>query len=193
MEELQNPAATGQKRKSDRRFARTQDDLLNAFRDLLLSRGYDDVTVSDIVERANVGRSTFYEHFEGKSDIFRRSLRRIVPELADAVCEDCDRARLDMTVRHFWDNRDVLPTVTAGSARVVIIGYLAEEIETRLATRRRLANRITALPLHLIATQIAEAQFGLLVAWIASSGVPAERAAEALVASSQAIAAASGL
>lgn len=158
----------------------------------MLSRGYDDVTVSDIVDRANVGRSTFYEHFESKNDLFRHSLGGIVPALADAVCEDCDRARMEMVVRHFWDRRDVVPTMTGGTARIVMIGYLAEEIETRLARGRRHAKRSPALPLHLIATQIAEAQCGLLVAWIASNGVPVERVAEVLAASSRAIAAASG-
>lgn len=190
---MPKPPASGQKAKSDRRFARTQDDLLTAFRDLVLSRGYDDVTVSDIVERANVGRSTFYEHFENKDDLFRHSLRSIVPALADPVCEECDRTRLDMVVRHFWDQRDVVPTMTVGSARVVMIGYLAEEIETHLARRRRETKRAPALPLHLIATQIAEAQCGLLLAWISSNGVPAERVAEALAGSSQAIATANGL
>ena len=193
MEQVHKPAASGQNHKNDRRFARTQDDLLTTFRDLVLSRGYDGITVSDIVERANVGRSTFYEHFENKDDLFRHSLRSIVPALADAVCEDCDRARLDMVVRHFWDRRDIVPTMTGGSARVVMIGYLAEEIETRLARRRRQTKRTPGLPLHLIAAQIAEAQWGLLTAWISSQGVPAERAAEALAASSQAIATASGL
>jgi AcrR family transcriptional regulator len=190
---MEKPSASGQKPKSDRRFARTQDDLLTAFRDLVLSRGYDDVTVSDIVERANVGRSTFYEHFENKDDLFRRSLRMVVPALADAVCDDCDRARLEMVVQHFWDRRDVVPTMTGGSARVVMIGYLAEEIETRLARRRRDAKRTAALPLHLIAVQIAEAQCGLLMAWLSSTGIPAERVARALAASSQAVATATGV
>jgi len=193
MEQVQKPAASGQKHKSDRRFARTQDDLLTAFRDLVLSRGYDGMSVSDIVERANVGRSTFYEHFENKDDLFRHSLRSIVPALADAVCEDCDRVRLDMVVRHFWDRRDIVPTMTGGSARVVMIGYLAEEIETRFARRRRQTKRAPRLPLHLIATQVAEAQWGLLTAWIASLGIPAERVTEALAATSQAIATANGL
>jgi AcrR family transcriptional regulator len=190
---MEEPAASGQKHKSDRRFARTQDDLLTAFRDLVLSRGYDGVTVSDIVERANVGRSTFYEHFENKDDLFRRSLRIIVPVLADAICDDCDRARLDMVVRHFWDRRDIVPMMMSGSARVVMIGYLAEEIETRLTRRRRDTKRTAALPLQLVAVQIAEAQCGLLMAWISSHGVPAERAVEALAASSQAIATANGV
>jgi AcrR family transcriptional regulator len=192
MEQMRKPAASGQKGKSDRRFARTQDDLLTALRDLIFSRGYEEITVSDIVERANVGRSTFYEHYENKDDLFRQGLRGIVPVLADAVSEAYDRERLDFVVRHFWEQRGVLATISGGAARVVLAGYLAEELEARLARRRR-TKRTAILPLHLIAMQIAEAQIGLLVAWLSSRDVSAERAAAALAASSQAIAAASGL
>ena len=61
--------------KPDRRVERTREALLRALRDLLFERGYDGFVVRDIVERANVGRSTFYEHFEGKDEIFSRKPR----------------------------------------------------------------------------------------------------------------------
>lgn len=185
--------ATRRKSKSvrDRRFARTQDELLCAFRELVLSHGYEHVSVSDIAERANVGRSTFYEHYESKDDLFRQSLRGIVPVLADAVCREYDRERLDFVVRHFWERRGALPALVGGAARALVIRYLAEEIEGRLAARRQ-TKRNPLLPLPLVAAQIAEAQCGFLQAWAASGGVTAEGAAQALAASSQAIAAANG-
>ena len=53
--------------KQDRRIQRTRSALLQAFVSLLLEpRRYDQIKVGDIVERANVGRSTFYEHFRNK-------------------------------------------------------------------------------------------------------------------------------
>lgn len=50
----------------DRRVRRTRQLLRDAFVSLILERGYDGTTVSDIVERADVGRSTFYAHFVDK-------------------------------------------------------------------------------------------------------------------------------
>ena len=53
----------------DRRIQRTRALLLSALLDLIVERGYEEVTVQDIVDRANVGRSTFYKHFLDKREL----------------------------------------------------------------------------------------------------------------------------
>jgi AcrR family transcriptional regulator len=53
----------------DRRVQRTRALLLNALLDLIVERGYEEITVQDIVDRANVGRSTFYKHFLDKREL----------------------------------------------------------------------------------------------------------------------------
>lgn len=58
----------------DRRVARTRAALQQACLSLVLKKGHDAVTVSDICKAANVGRSTFYSHFTGKDDIRRVGL-----------------------------------------------------------------------------------------------------------------------
>ena len=52
--------------KADRRIQRTRQLLLNALVQLILEKDYEAITVQDIIDRANVGRSTFYAHFEDK-------------------------------------------------------------------------------------------------------------------------------
>src|SRR5829696_1166863 len=54
---------------ADRRIQRTRALLLSALLDLIVERGYEDVSVQDIVDRANVGRSTFYKHFLDKREL----------------------------------------------------------------------------------------------------------------------------
>ena len=53
----------------DRRVQRTRTSLLTALLDLIVEKGYEEVTVQDIVDRANVGRSTFYKHFLDKREL----------------------------------------------------------------------------------------------------------------------------
>src|SRR5262245_465000 len=53
----------------DRRVRRTRRLLHQALIDLILERGYDKTTVSDILDRADVGRSTFYTHFRDKDEL----------------------------------------------------------------------------------------------------------------------------
>ena len=52
--------------KQDRRSQRTRQLLSVAFVELLRKKGYSAITVSDIIERANIGRSTFYSHYRDK-------------------------------------------------------------------------------------------------------------------------------
>ncbi|MDO3650831.1 TetR/AcrR family transcriptional regulator [Nocardia mangyaensis] len=54
---------------TDRRVRRTRDHLHRALIELMIERGYDRVTVSDIIDRADVGRSTFYAHYRDKDDL----------------------------------------------------------------------------------------------------------------------------
>ena len=53
----------------DRRIQRTRQSLHNALISLVLERGYESVTIKDVVDRANVGRSTFYAHYTSKEDL----------------------------------------------------------------------------------------------------------------------------
>lgn len=180
------------KRPRDRRWARTQSDLLAAFRNLALSREYDDITVSDIIKRGNVGRSTFYEHCENKDDLFRQSLRGMVKELAITVGERSSTEALATVLEHVFERRKVAVTLLRGSARNVINGYLACEIEGQLAPvlGAGRSDRTGAFPTALIAAQIAEAQCGLLFAWLSTGTVDARRMARALAVTSSAVAAA---
>src|SRR5688500_8340484 len=66
------------KDKQDRRSQRTQHLLSAAFVQLLREKSYGAITVSDIIERANVGRSTFYSHYQDKDDLFVNELDRVI-------------------------------------------------------------------------------------------------------------------
>ena len=69
-----NPSAAGH---SDRRQRRSREAILSAFTDLLSEKPYAGITVGDIIDRADVGRSTFYAHFETKDDLLRALCNRL--------------------------------------------------------------------------------------------------------------------
>lgn len=53
----------------DRRIQKTKKSLTEALIHLILEKGYEKVTIQNIIEKANVGRSTFYIHYESKEQL----------------------------------------------------------------------------------------------------------------------------
>ena len=56
-------------KRRDRRVERTQQLLRGALRSLIQEKGFEALTVQEIIDRANVGRATFYAHFDNKDDL----------------------------------------------------------------------------------------------------------------------------
>jgi AcrR family transcriptional regulator len=65
----------------DRRVQRTRQLLNEALIALILEKGYDKITVQNIIDRANVGRSTFYAHYLDKEDLLESGLEGLREEL----------------------------------------------------------------------------------------------------------------
>ena len=54
---------------ADRRVRRTQELLHRALISLALEKNYDSITIQEILDRADIGRSTFYAHFKGRDEL----------------------------------------------------------------------------------------------------------------------------
>jgi AcrR family transcriptional regulator len=142
----------------DRRVARTHRALLKAFVDLMQERSYRSVAIADIVERADVGRSTFYDHFRGKDEILLTSMGWMFAILADAVRADAPRAPLDQLVAHFWINRSLARAVLAPPVQAKLGRALTNKLEERIAAGNSASRKLRAIG-------IAAGQLGILEAW----------------------------
>ena len=173
---------------TDRRVLKTQAALHAAFLELLLDREYETLKVEDIVERANVVRSTFYQHFRTKNDLLRASLRTPFAILADLVDPSSDTACTDRVLRllmHLRANQGTARVLLRWPTRQLLAEVLADQLAERL---RQLPDRQIILPAEIIARQIGDHQLALLECWV--YGRPACAAvavANALIASSRAL------
>ncbi|MBR1396882.1 MAG: TetR/AcrR family transcriptional regulator [Selenomonadaceae bacterium] len=55
----------------DRRQKKTREAIFQAFTSLIIKRQYNKITIQDIIDKADIGRSTFYSHFETKDDLIK--------------------------------------------------------------------------------------------------------------------------
>jgi len=72
----------------DPRVRRTRQMLQKAFDDLLEEKGFSNITVNDIAERADVNRATFYLHFEDKYALLRYNLRESFTQMLEERLHD---------------------------------------------------------------------------------------------------------
>ena len=175
----------------DRRTERTRAALMSAFVGVMLTEGFEALTVEAVAEKANVGRSTFYLHFTGKDDILRQSMQRPSTVLAVLVGNVLPAGVREKQLVHFHEQRRRNHIFFAGPVRTIWVRALADLIEPRLAKLARHLRARPILPLPFAALQIAEAQLALIANWLTAN--PATRPgviAEALVAATHATVAA---
>lgn len=65
----------------DRRIQRTLPLLQEALFHLIIERGYERITIADITEQANLGRTTFYLHYRDKEDLLQESIKALLYDL----------------------------------------------------------------------------------------------------------------
>lgn len=124
----------------DRRQKKTRNAIFEAFIQLLSEQDYTRITVGEIIDRADVGRATFYAHFETREFL----LKELCRELFDHVFEDRESGlfRCDATddvflhlFRHIGQNDSNLLRLLRSRNNELFLGYFKEELVRALQDR----------------------------------------------------------
>ena len=77
------------KTRQQRSYGKTRKKLLDAAKTVLAEKGLSATTVEDITDRADVGRGSFYYHFDAKDEMIRQMMEKLLKELVTALKEGC--------------------------------------------------------------------------------------------------------
>jgi AcrR family transcriptional regulator len=172
---------------NDRRVQRTRRELMAAFIDLVLTRGYARLTTAQISRRANIARSTFYLHYTGKRQLLEESLKNPCAGLAACVGGELSSRQLLPLLEHFRQQRTVNRVFFESPVRGLWVAHLARHIEPRLPPPHAGA-AAERIPRPLAALVVAEMQIGLVTHWLTgNAGVRAEAVAEQLLGGTRAL------
>jgi AcrR family transcriptional regulator len=119
----------------DRRISRTRAMLQHALTSLILKKGYEAITIQDICDEANVGRSTFYAHYTSKDDLKRSGFEHLRKQLVDrqreaqAASGGIENRSLGFSLtmfEHARDHIDLYRALVGGRGGTVSLGQIRQ-------------------------------------------------------------------
>lgn len=158
----------------DLRVRRTEKALRNALTSLIFKKGYDAITVQDIVDEAEISRVTFYRHYKDKDDLLTTYLEMVYQDLV-ACLTPCSLINFTNDVppililyKYLEGNLPLYRAILNSSVSMMvqqrIRDYLIYVIQREI---------VEAFPLHkfpipvpLVALHVAVAELGMVLWWI---------------------------
>lgn len=165
------------KAKEDRRIERTRKLLHEALPALILEKGYESVTVQDILDRANLGRSTFYSHFRDKDDLLlkgfdylRTMMEKQHKSAADKVRGKGAGFNLSLELfRHAQENHRLYKAMVGKRSGQMVMRqahkYLAGLVREHVAPLAAKSKK-PAIPVDLTVDWLVSSFFSVLTWWL---------------------------
>jgi AcrR family transcriptional regulator len=154
--------------KPDRRSQRTRHLLSAALVELIREKEYNTITVSDIIDRANVGRSTFYTHFRDKDDLFVGELDRVIELLSQRIPNQEEMPFFPSLglFRHVGEEYQLYKSLLWGPGIDLLIKHMQKSLSKRIEQGLLESGRGFKIPIPILANFIAGSFLILLQWWL---------------------------
>lgn len=172
----------------DRRILRTKAMLQQALNSLIPKKGYEAITIKDICEAANVGRSTFYAHYTSKDDLKRSGFEPLRKLLIDrqraalATARGDGSRNLGFSLPMFEHARDhrahyrALVGSRGGTVSLATIRKMLSDLARDKLPITAEKNSADAIPGELVIQYVVGAYMAIMTWWLdAGAKVPPDR------------------
>jgi AcrR family transcriptional regulator len=161
------------KKVEDRRIQRTRQGLQDALLELILEKGFDAVTVQDVIDRANVGRSTFYAHFQDKEDLLLSGFEHLRTEFErffmEQVITDESPWALSLSMfQHAESHRDLYRALAGKQGGNIALAHIQKYLYTYLLEhlKEQLPKRNKSMSPEVLTHFISSSFISLLTWWL---------------------------
>ncbi len=156
-----------------RRVARTKAAIEDAFVQLVLEQGYDQVAVEDIADRADLARATFYAHYPNKEAVLLSVSSRLVEGLMSRIAYQSGpwtvvrRDALQTAYRHAAENPGLYRAcMSEARTRQAYLSIVSRYAEQNFRDRLTALGRQPRIPVPVMARGFVGAAVAILDAWL---------------------------
>jgi len=159
----------------DRRIQRTRQLLHGSLMALIQEKGFEALSVQDIIDRANVGRATFYAHFDSKEDLLASGIENLRESLKQRQRQAQSTRGSDEGLfafsrelfTHANEHRTVFQAMVGKRSGAVVQQMLQKMLVdlVREEVRATWAERANDTPVEAVSQFIGGGLFGLLIWW----------------------------
>ncbi len=164
-------------KKEDRRINRTRRLMNEALMALIVEKGYEAVTVQDILDKADVGRSTFYAHFRDKDDLLLSGfdhLRTLFEQQQQALLaaksggQDTQFNMILELFRHTGQHHKLYKAIAGKQSGEMILKYLHRYLYDMLLVPHKalMKNKKAPIPIELTTHWIVSSLLSLMIWWL---------------------------
>ena len=130
----------------DRRQKKTRDAIFSAFAELLSQKHYNQISVQEIIDAANVGRTTFYAHFETKDYLLKSLCEELFGHIIDTAmglphghyhysCGNKTDSVFLHLVRHLQENDRNILELLSSENNEIFMKYFKTNLRTLIVTQ----------------------------------------------------------
>ena len=156
--------------KNDRRSQRTRQALGDALVELMMDKGYDAISVRDIIEHANVGRSTFYSHYVDKDELFVSQLDRVVNMLGQHVPQELSAENPFFPslglFQHIQEQWKLYKILAWGSGVDVLTRHLQKSLSEKIEQHLSENGQTYEVPIPIIANFLSGSFLSMIKWWL---------------------------
>lgn len=167
----------------DRRQKKTRDAIFSAFAELLSQKHYNQISVQEIIDAANVGRTTFYAHFETKDYLLKSLCEELFGHIIDTAmglphghyhysCGNKTDSVFLHLVRHLQENDRNILELLSSENNEIFMKYFKTNLRTLIVTQyaEKGLLKSATLPEHYLVNHIASS-FVETIDWWVSRGM----------------------
>lgn len=113
----------------DRRTKRTRAAIYTAFTELLSQKKYSQITIQEIIDLADIGRSTFYAHFETKDELLKSMCSDIFNEMFSAnhnFSTSNPHTMITAVLHHIKDNKKAIKGIFLSESGDLFVNYFKD-------------------------------------------------------------------